>query len=62
MYWRCITMVRIPKPNPELVAELKKRSAERDAWITSLYENETPAQKKHRENYNRFMGVPEHEF
>ena len=54
-------MVNQPKPNPELLAELKTRSAERDAYMRSLYENETPTQKKHRENYNRFMGVPEHE-
>ena len=54
-------MVRIPKPNPEMVAELKKHSAERDAYMRSLLENETPAKKKHRENYNKFMGVPDHE-
>lgn len=54
-------MVRIPKPNPEMIAELQKASAERDAYMRSLYEKETPAQKQHRENYNKFMGVPEHE-
>jgi broad specificity polyphosphatase/5'/3'-nucleotidase SurE len=55
-------MVNIPKVNPELLASIKATSIERDAYMRSLYENQTPAQKKHRENYNRFMGVPEHEF
>lgn len=54
-------MVRIPKPNPKMIAELEKASAERDAEMRARYESETASQKKHRDNYNRSMGVPEHE-
>lgn len=54
-------MVNKPKPNPEMIAELNKASSERDAHMRTLYENETPAQKQHRKNYNKSMGVPEHE-
>ena len=56
-------MVRKPviRSDDPLMAELKKASAERDAYMRSIYENETPAQKNHRANYNKFMGVPEHE-
>ena len=54
-------MVRMPKIDPELLESIKQDSIERDAYMRSLYERETPAQRKHRENYNRFMGVPEHE-
>jgi hypothetical protein len=55
-------MVNIPKVNLELLASIKAASVERTAYMRSLYENETPAQKKHRENYNKFVGVPDHEF
>ena len=47
MYWRCIKMVNKPKPNHELLAELKKRSAERDAQTKAMYESMTESQKQY---------------
>jgi hypothetical protein len=55
-------MINKPKPmTEEEKAYFAKKATERNEYQRSLRTNMTPAQKKHLENYNKFMGVPEHE-